>query len=137
MFEYRKKRPTRRQSQRPDLSRLVLAHESRQAGSWLIFDVGRKKRPSVKYYRTDIDVRLGDCVVYRHLFFGKSSGAVAYLPGVSKVNPRIIPNQWAVRLESGKGVFMLHSDDLKYAHRRIEFVSRGSTESAITPDEIV
>ncbi len=35
-------RPTRRQSQRRDLSRIVLAHAPRQLPSWLIFDVGHK-----------------------------------------------------------------------------------------------
>src|SRR6266542_3157521 len=33
---------TRRQSQRRDLSRVVLAHASRQLPSWLIFDVSQK-----------------------------------------------------------------------------------------------
>ena len=39
----RKNRPTRRQSQRRDLSRLVLTHESRQLPSWLIFDVRQSR----------------------------------------------------------------------------------------------
>jgi hypothetical protein len=34
--------PTRRQSQRPQLSRLLLTQEPRQPRAWLIFDVGRK-----------------------------------------------------------------------------------------------
>ena len=37
------KRPTRRQSQRRDLSRIVLTHAPRQLPSWLIFDVGQKQ----------------------------------------------------------------------------------------------
>ena len=41
-------RPTRRQSQRRDLSRVVLSHAPRQLPSWLIFDVRRK--PSMKAF---------------------------------------------------------------------------------------
>jgi hypothetical protein len=95
------------------------------------------KEVVVNYNRTEIDVKLGDRVLYRHLFIGRSYGVVAYLPGVSKLNPRIIPHQWVVRLTNGKGIFMLHTEDLEFAHRRVEFLGRGSTELAITPDEAI
>ena len=91
----------------------------------------------MKYHRTNVEVQLGDRVVYRHILIGKSRGVVAYLPGVSKVNPRIIENQWVVRLENGKGVFMFHTDELEFAHRRVVFVSRGQNDSEITEDEPV
>ena len=42
MSSSKTKSPTRRQSQRPTLARLVQSHESRQRGSWLIFDVRQK-----------------------------------------------------------------------------------------------
>lgn len=93
------------------------------------------RRLAVMYHRSKIDVKLGDRVLYRHLLFGKSPGVVAYLPGVSDPNPSIIPHQWVVRLSNGKCVFMLHTEDLEFAHRRIEFLGRGSTESAIPHDE--
>ena len=89
----------------------------------------------MKYHASDIEVRLGDRVTYRHLFIGRSPGTVAYLPGVSKVNDRILPNQWVVRLENGKGVFMFYTEELEFAHRRIVFVARGPNDSEITPDE--
>ena len=91
----------------------------------------------VKYIRTDIEVKLGDRVRYHHLLFGKSHGVVAYLPGVSKPNHRIIPHQWVVRLSNGKGVFMVHGDDIEFAHRRVEFLARGENDSEITPAEDV
>jgi hypothetical protein len=83
----------------------------------------------MKYYRTETEVRLGDLVVYRHLFFGESNGVVAYLPGVSAVNPSIEfdgGQQWVVRLENGKAVFLLYYPGIEYAHRRISFVGRKS-----------
>src|SRR5688572_24867168 len=43
LFPSPHKRPTRRQSQRRRLSRLLLTQETRQPPSWLIFDVGRSK----------------------------------------------------------------------------------------------
>ncbi len=91
----------------------------------------------MKYRSTDIDVMLGDLVIYRHLFFGKSNGVVAYIPGVSKLNRRILPNQWVVKLTNGKGVFMLFAPEVEFAHRRIEFVERGSTEAAISATDPV
>jgi len=89
----------------------------------------------MRYHGTEIEVRLGDRVTYRHIFIGKSAGVVAYLPGVSKVNPRIIENQWVVRLENGKGVFLPHTDQLEFAHPRVAFVARGENDSEITPEE--
>ena len=91
----------------------------------------------MKYHATDVAVELGDRVTYHHLFIGKSQGVVAYIPGASKVNPRIIPNQWVLRLENGKGIFMLHYDELEFAHRRVVFVARGKNDSEIKPDELI
>ncbi|MDD2764575.1 MAG: hypothetical protein PHE83_11435 [Opitutaceae bacterium] len=91
----------------------------------------------MKYHGTDIEVMLGDRVIYRHLFFGKSNGVAAYIPGVSEVNPRIIPNQWVVKLANGKGVFMLFAPELEFAHRRILFVERGSVDDVIKASDPV
>jgi hypothetical protein len=94
----------------------------------------------MKYYRTDIDVALGDRVIYRHLFFGRSKGVVAYLPGISELNPRIEFNggqQWVVKLGNGKGVFMLFYPELEYAHRRISFVKRGQIHDPILPNDVI
>lgn len=91
----------------------------------------------MKYRGTDIKVMLGDRVVYRHLFFGTSTGVVAYIPGVSETNPRILPHQWVVKLVNGKGVFMAFGPDLEFAHCRIEFVERGGTEEAIKASDLV
>ncbi len=85
----------------------------------------------MKYHETDIDVILGDRVIYRHLFFGRSTGVVAYIPGVSETNPRILPHQWVVKLTNGKGVFMVYGPDIEFAHHRIQFVKRGGVENAI------
>ena len=91
----------------------------------------------MKYHGTDLEVMLGDRVIYRHLFFGKSNGVVAYIPGVSEINPRIITNQWVVKLANGKGVFMLFYPELEFAHRRIQFVARGGAEEAIKASDPV
>lgn len=91
----------------------------------------------MKYLGTDTEVMLGDRVIYRHLFFGKSNGVVAYIPGVSEVNPRILPHQWVVKLTNGKGVFMVYGPDVKFAHRRIRFVERGGAEEAIKASDPV
>ena len=94
----------------------------------------------MKYHRTDIEIALGDRVTYRHLFFGSSKGVVAYLPGVSQLNPRIEFNggqQWVVKLSNGKGVFMLFHPELEYAHPRVSFVERGQINDSMQPDDVV
>lgn len=94
----------------------------------------------MKYHGTDIKVTLGDRVIYRHLLFGRSDGVVAYLPGVSELNQRIEFNggqQWVVKLHNGKGVFMLFHPELEFAHHRVQFVERGSCESAIRASDPV
>lgn len=85
----------------------------------------------MKYEGTAVEVMLGDRVLYRHLFFGQSNGVVAYIPGISAINPRILPYQWVVKLRNGKGVFMAFGPDVEFAHRRIRFVERGGSEDAI------
>lgn len=87
----------------------------------------------MKYQGTDIEVMPGDRVIYRHLFFGKSNGVVAYIPGVSdpKADEHYDTRDWVVDLENGKSVFMAFGPDLEFAHRRIQFVERGGTEAAI------
>ena len=91
----------------------------------------------MKYYGTDIEVKLGDRVIYRHVFFRKSPGVVSYLPGISKVNPRLIPNQWIVSLGHGRGVAMFYSTELEFAHWRVAFLTRGENDSEIAPDEML
>ena len=94
-----------------------------------------ERKGHMKYRGTEIEVKLGDRVTYRHLFIGQSKGVVAYIPGVSEVNPRIIENQWIVRLTNGKGVFMCYSEDIKFAHKRVVFLTRGENDSEITATE--
>ena len=94
----------------------------------------------MKYYSTDIEVALGDRVVYKHLFFGRSNGVVAYLPGVSELNPRLEFNggqQWVVKLENGKGIFMVFYPELEYAHHRIRFMSRGPSDCSIGANDLI
>jgi hypothetical protein len=89
----------------------------------------------MKYHNTETEVRLGDRVIYKHLLWGQSEGEVAYLPGVSATNDRILPNQWVVRLQNGKGVFMVFGPDIEFAHKRIKFLRRDAPAQPITADE--
>ena len=94
----------------------------------------------MKYKGTDVDVTLGDRVIYRHLFFGHSNGVVAYLPGVSNLNRCIEFNggqQWVIKLENGKGVFMVFSPEIVYAHDRVRFVGRGAQGAEFTSGDSI
>jgi hypothetical protein len=82
----------------------------------------------MKYHETETEVQLGDSVIYKHLFWGKSTGVVAYIPGLS-LNPKEIEYydtpDWVVKLSGGKCVFMFYSSKLEFAHPRIQLVTRG------------
>jgi hypothetical protein len=86
----------------------------------------------MKYHGSDVEVTLGDQVVYKHLFFGTSKGVVAYVPGISDTTADKYYDtpDWVVKLDNGKSVFMLYHPALEFAHRRIRFVRRtGQTGS--------
>jgi hypothetical protein len=82
----------------------------------------------MNYHATDVEVQLGDRVVYKHALWGSSKGMVAYLPDrVSQVEVSRFydTSEWVVDLASGKSVFMAYGRGIDIAHKRIEFVERG------------
>jgi hypothetical protein len=89
----------------------------------------------MRYHGTDIEVRLGDRVVYKHLLWGQSNGVVAYIPGVSQLHSSIGLHQWVLKLNSGKCVFMLFTPQLEFAHHRVKFIGRGAEDVAIGPKD--
>ena len=86
----------------------------------------------MKYYSTDIELMIGDRVIYRHFFVGQTAGTVAFIPGTSDAATakRYDTDEWVVDLDSGKSVFMAFGPDLEYTHRRIQFVERSLTRPA-------
>lgn len=89
----------------------------------------------MKYHNTETEVRLGDRVIYKHLLWGRSNGVVSYLPGVSPEHSNIGVDQWVLKLDNGKCVFMVFYPQLKYAHCRVTFVGRGDATKAIKEDD--
>lgn len=89
----------------------------------------------MKYHNTETEVHLGDRVVYKHLLWGRSNGVVAYVPGVSPKHSNIGLDQWVIKLEGGKCVFMVFYPKLVYAHHRISFDGRGDASQAIKEDD--
>jgi hypothetical protein len=89
----------------------------------------------MRYHGTDIEVRLGDRVFYKHLLWGQSNGVVAYIPGVSQLHSSIGLHQWVLKLNSGKCVFMLFTPQLEFAHHRVKFIGRGAEDVAIGPKD--
>jgi hypothetical protein len=91
----------------------------------------------MKYHETDTEVRLGDQVLYKHLFFGKSFGFVSYIPGISPLHSNIGPHQWVLKLNDGKCVFMLFTPQLEFAHHRVKFIARGADELSIKASDAI
>ena len=89
----------------------------------------------MKYYASETEVRLGDLVIYKHIFWGQSEGEVSYIPGVFSEHPNIGSNQWVVRLKNGKGVFMVFGPDIEFAHRRIQFLKHSTPSNPIETNE--
>ena len=82
----------------------------------------------MKYHKTDIEVQIGDQVIYRDIFFRKKRAAVDYLPGISEHDPSIIEGQWTLLREDGLIVFLFFDRD-GFAHKRVEFVGRAKPEN--------
>ncbi len=81
----------------------------------------------MKYHDSDIEIRIGDRVEYRHLFFGRSRGVVSYIPNdpkSKKLDDHYDTPDWVVDLESGKSVFMIYSPRIEFAHPRVRFIER-------------
>ena len=82
----------------------------------------------MRYHQIDIEVQLGDRVVYEHLLWGSSRGIVAYIPdkvSSSEVARFYNTSEWVIDLESGKSVFMAYGPGIEVAHKRVTFVERG------------
>lgn len=79
------------------------------------------------YYKdTNVDVRLGDKVLYKEWGLFKKPATVVYVPGQSKIQKHIGDDQWAIELNESKDLitmaFFPHYDNC--AHKNIIFVSR-------------
>lgn len=83
----------------------------------------------MKYHNTDIEVMVGDVVIYRDLFFRKKRAVVDYVPGVSEFDPSIIPGQWTLLRDDGLLVLLFFEPN-GFAHKRVSFESRAKPENA-------
>jgi hypothetical protein len=86
------------------------------------------------YYGTNIDVRLGDRILWKRLFGRHVEGTVVYIPGISPRHPDLEREgirQWAVELDDGRIFLMLYWPEDKKGQPRsnIKFKSRGNSKS--------
>jgi hypothetical protein len=88
---------------------------------------------SLHYYKTDIEIRLGDRVKVRSLFLCElrwRNGTVRYVPGQSPPDPNMIDEDgnpyWEVRLDDGMEMCWIYLPNFRsHAGRSVRFVSRG------------
>ena len=96
------------------------------------------KDDKLYYYGTDIDVRLGDRVIYKAWGIFSKPGIVVYVPGQSKIHKTIGDDQWVIELNDTKNLatmgFFPHYD--MYTFKIIKFISRGITDSIQEDEEI-
>jgi len=95
------------------------------------------------YFNTDTDIRLGDKITYRKLLGCKKKlGTVVYVPGESPVNKNMEYGDvklWGFILDDDPNTLFTMGyfpREEKYAHKRINFVSRGDTQG-IRGDEAI
>ena len=95
----------------------------------------------IHYFDQKTEVKEGDQVSYRSsLFFWKwKKGVVTYVPGVSKVHPQMEHHglKWVgVAGEDGtfRGIYV--EPEGAYALKTLRFISRGTMEGYVTPDQI-
>jgi len=90
------------------------------------------------YYGTDIDVQLGDKIIYKEWGLFNKPATVVYVPGQSKVHNSIGDDQWAIELDNSKDLIVMpffpHYDP--YTLKKIKFISRGSTDGIQENEEI-
>ena len=82
------------------------------------------------YYGTNVEVRLGDRIMWRRLFRRDIEGTVVYIPGISPVHPDLEYEgirQWAVELDDGGILVMLYWPENRKGQPRsnIKFLGRG------------
>ena len=88
------------------------------------------------YHGTNIEVRLGDRIRVRRLFWRWVEGVVCYLPGISPTHRALEfrgEKQWAYRTPDGTFYAMLYHPETFQPPKKIEFIAR-SNEPGITPD---
>lgn len=93
----------------------------------------------LKYNGTDVQIKLGDRIRYKHVFFGSSDGVVCYMPGESPVHKEFeyegIKN-WAIKLNSGRVISWIYLPEEVQASKRIKFMERGKESfQGLQPDD--
>ena len=96
------------------------------------------KENKLYYNGTDIDVRLGDKVIYKEWGLFNKPATVVYVPGQSKIHKNIGDDQWVIELNNSKELvtmaFFPHYDP--YTFKKIKFISRGIADSIQEDEEI-
>ena len=93
------------------------------------------------YQGTNIQIELGDEIIYRNIFGRKLKGTVCYLPGVSPKHAEMEYDNialWAIRLANGTMFSWIYMPSELKVSKRITFVSRnlGSTDILQPSDDI-
>lgn len=96
----------------------------------------------LKYKGTQIDIRLGDNILFKNIIFGKSKGVVCYVPGESPLHPEMEyegEKNWAIKLENGRVISWLYLPEEYEANKRVVFVKRGNPffEGLKPDDELI
>lgn len=93
---------------------------------------------SALHYRgTSDEVRLGDHVCIRRLFWRKETGTVCYIPGISPIHAELEYDdvrQWAIRTDNGNVYAILYDPQNFPPPKNISLLARGAG-SELIPDE--
>ena len=90
------------------------------------------KHSHLSYHGTDVEVMLGDHVLFKRLIRRNLKGKVVYIPGISPKHPDIegdSSTQWAIELENGMILLMVYWPEGSQPKNVIVFIERGEPES--------
>jgi hypothetical protein len=91
------------------------------------------------YYKaTNIDVRVGDKILYKSWWLFNKQATVVYVPGQSKIHQNIGDDQWVIELNDSKELITMgyFPEMGEVISEKIIFVSRGVTDSIQEHEEI-
>lgn len=83
------------------------------------------------YFSSEVEVELGDRVLWSRFMRSPLKGIVCYIPGLSPKHPMLEYEDvahWAVRTEDGAVFPILYDPDNFQPPKRIRFLGRGETE---------
>ena len=91
------------------------------------------------YFGTDVEVRLGDRILWKRLLRRSVQATVVYIPGLCPRHPDLEYEdiaQWAFELEDGSIAQMGYCPERSQPKRNLQFIERGTPKPLSPADRL-